>query len=77
MGPKTLFYLLRPLYYSTLIDPLKDPFKGNPNLIVKAPILAPAVLDAAKAARECRTFSVRGSPWWRVARLFRVWGLGN
>ena len=25
--PRTLFLVLRPLYYSTIIDPLKDPFK--------------------------------------------------
>ena len=42
MGPKTLF--LRPLYYSTLIvsiidPPFKEPFKGTPILIIKAPIL--------------------------------------
>ena len=45
MGPETLFSLLRPLYYSTLIYrslivTLIDPFKGDAVLIIKAPLLA-------------------------------------
>ena len=51
MGPKTLF--LRPLYYSTLIvsiidPPFKEPFKGTPILIIKAPILYDPVSESRR-----------------------------
>ena len=38
MGPKTLLQLLKPRYYSTLLDPLKDPFDGNHIVIIKTPM---------------------------------------
>ena len=63
MGPKTLLQLLRPLYYSTLIPyrslivSLIDPFKGNPILIIKAPIVRELVVP-----RRSRAFGAVQNP---------------